>query len=88
MIHKQPCDSCGMDGFHRPAILTFDGLALCRSCIYRAETFAGFPTWTQRQKDELADWIRHDALHAPVSVATGEEVKDIAYDEIAALWTS
>jgi len=40
------CDGCAMHGIDRPAAHTIGDLRLCRSCVDRAPSFAGYPTWT------------------------------------------
>ena len=50
MIHRQLCASCGMQGFHTPETCTVNVLPLCHSCLERAETFAGYPTWPESAK--------------------------------------
>ena len=54
MIHRQLCASCGMQGFHTPASCTVNDLPLCQSCLERAETFAGYPTWPESARQERA----------------------------------
>ena len=40
------CDGCAMHGFDRPASHTIGALRLCRQCVMRAPTFAGYAAWT------------------------------------------
>ena len=40
------CDGCAMHGIDRPAAHTIGDLRLCRPCVDRAPSFAGYPTWT------------------------------------------
>ena len=54
MIHAATCHSCALDGFHTPATCTVHEIPLCHSCLERAETFAGYPTWPESAKQERA----------------------------------
>lgn len=40
------CHACAMHGIDRPAAHTIGDLRLCRPCVDRAPTFAGYAAWT------------------------------------------